>query len=73
MKDRIAFAVATWFGCGYMPAARGTWGALCALLLAWPLARFAGFLPWHFGVLALLFTPLAVWAACASRNSQTVL
>lgn len=63
MKDRIAFAVATWFGCGYMPAARGTWGALCALLLAWPLARLAGFLPWHFGVLALLFTPLAVWAA----------
>ena len=28
MKDKIAFAIATWFGCGYMPAARGTWGAL---------------------------------------------
>jgi hypothetical protein len=23
MKDRIAFAIAGWFGCGYMPAARG--------------------------------------------------
>ena len=63
MKDRIAFAIGTWFGCGYMPAARGTWGALCALLLGWPLARFAGFLPWHFGVLALVFTPPAIWAA----------
>ena len=40
MKDKIAFAIGAWFGCGYMPAARGTWGALCALLLAWPLARF---------------------------------
>ena len=63
MKDKIAFAIGAWFGCGYMPAARGTWGALCALLLGWPLARFAGFLPWHFGVLALLFTPPAIWAA----------
>jgi phosphatidylglycerophosphatase A len=68
MKDRIAFAVGAWFGCGYMPAARGAWGALCALLPAWPPARLAGFLPWHFGVLALPCTPPAVWAATRVAN-----
>jgi len=70
MKPRAALAIGTWFGCGYMPAARGTWGALAALLLAWPLARFAGFLPWHFGLLALVFTPCAIWAA--SRVAEHV-
>lgn len=63
MKDRIAFALGTWFGCGYMPAARGTWGALAALLPAWLLVRFAGFHPWHLGILSLLATPLAIWSA----------
>jgi phosphatidylglycerophosphatase A len=63
MKDRIAFAIGTWFGCGYMPAARGTWGALAALAPAWLLVRFAGFHPWQFGLLALASTPLAIWSA----------
>ncbi len=63
MRDRIAFAIGTWFGCGNMPAARGTWGALCALVLAWLLVRFAAFQPWHFGVLAAVFTAPAIWAA----------
>jgi phosphatidylglycerophosphatase A len=63
MKDRVAFALGTWFGCGYLPAARGTWGALAALVPVWLLVRFAGFQPWHFGVLSLAATPLAIWAA----------
>ncbi len=63
MKDRIAFAIAGWFGCGHMPAARGTWGALAALLIAWTLVRFAGLVPWHIGVLAVLFSPGAIWSA----------
>jgi phosphatidylglycerophosphatase A len=63
MKDRIAFAIAGWFGCGYMPAARGTWGALAAVAIACLLVWRAGFAPWHIGALAVLFAPCAVWSA----------
>jgi phosphatidylglycerophosphatase A len=63
MKDRVAMLVAAWFGCGHAPAARGTWGALAAVAIACALVSFAGLPPWRLGLLALLFTPCAIWAA----------
>ena len=61
--NRLAIAVATWFGCGYSPAAPGTVGSLAALAIAVALARFAGWRPWHFGALAALAIAPAIWSA----------
>ncbi|HXK01585.1 MAG TPA: phosphatidylglycerophosphatase A [Verrucomicrobiae bacterium] len=62
-KNKGALLLATWFGCGYSPAAPGTAGSLAALAIGILLHRFLGFTGWHFLVLAaLLFAP-AVWAA----------
>jgi phosphatidylglycerophosphatase A len=59
---KLAVQLATWFGCGYLPAP-GTAGSLAALAIAILLHEFAGFGNWHFLALAaLLFYP-AVWSA----------
>jgi phosphatidylglycerophosphatase A len=34
-KPRLALAIATGFGLGYLPIAPGTWGSLLGVLLAW--------------------------------------
>ena len=61
--NRLAILVATWFGCGYSPAAPGTAGSLGGLAIAIALHEWAGFAPWRFAVLAVLIFPVAVWAA----------
>jgi phosphatidylglycerophosphatase A len=68
---KLAFALATWFGCGRSPAAPGTVGSAAALVFAIGLHRYAGLTGWHFLVLAaVLFFP-AVWAAgVAARVSK---
>jgi phosphatidylglycerophosphatase A len=62
-KSRIAAAVATWFGCGYLPKAPGTAGSLGGLAVAMALHYGAGFGRWHFLALAVLLWFPAVWAA----------
>lgn len=61
--NRIALAIATWFGCGYFPWGPGTAGSLAAVLIA-------AVLHWQFGsgrgtllliTLVLLFP--AIWAS----------
>ncbi|MBC7905420.1 MAG: phosphatidylglycerophosphatase A [Rhodospirillaceae bacterium] len=37
-----AFLAATWFGCGLLPKAPGTWGSAAALPFAWVLYRLGG-------------------------------
>ena len=54
--------IATWFGCGFAPAARGTWGSAAAILLSIPLA-YAGWRPLYFLALAAVLTPFAIWSA----------
>jgi phosphatidylglycerophosphatase A len=61
--DVLATSVATWFGCGFAPMAPGTAGSLGALLPAILLARYAGWRPLHFAVLALVCLGPGVWAA----------
>ncbi|MDH5750475.1 MAG: phosphatidylglycerophosphatase A, partial [Rhodospirillales bacterium] len=38
-----AILLATWFGCGFLPKAPGTWGSLFALPFAWAIhSAFGG-------------------------------
>lgn len=53
--------IATWFGAGLLPKVPGTWGALAALAVAWPIQQAVG----RWGLLAAagaLFL-VGVWAA----------
>ncbi len=61
--EALAHVLATWFGCGYFPAARGTWASAAALLIAVLLERYAGWRPWHFGALAGVLLGPGIWAA----------
>jgi phosphatidylglycerophosphatase A len=67
VKTRVARSaavlIATWFGCGYSPAAPGTAGSAAALGLAILLAEFGGWRPWAFPLLAVLILAPAIWAA----------
>ena len=67
-RQTLALQLATWFGCGYSPAAPGTAGSLAALAIGILLHEFAGFTGWHFVVLAaVLFVP-ATWAATVTSQ-----
>ncbi len=59
----VVTVIATWFGCGRLPWAPGSWGSLAALPFAWLVARYAG-TP---GVLAAAAALFAVgwWASDA--------
>ncbi|MBI5280228.1 MAG: phosphatidylglycerophosphatase A [Candidatus Solibacter usitatus] len=61
--NRLALLLGTWFGCGLAPLAPGTVGSVGALIVAWPLVAWCGFLPWHFPALAAVFTLPGMWAA----------
>ena len=63
MKRGPAFWFATWFGCGLVPKAPGTAGALGAMVVAWPLAFSAGVQPLWFAALALIFLWPAIHSA----------
>ncbi|HTS64276.1 MAG TPA: phosphatidylglycerophosphatase A [Candidatus Acidoferrales bacterium] len=67
-KSKLAVLLATWFGCGYSPAAPGTAGSLAALALGVVLHEFLGLAGWHFLVLAAILLIPAVWAAGVTAN-----
>ena len=54
---RLAFVVATWFGCGYSPGGAGNRRIGAAVSIAIGLLRYFGFVPWHFAVLAVAAVP----------------
>ncbi|HKU37651.1 MAG TPA: phosphatidylglycerophosphatase A [Polyangiales bacterium] len=60
MTSRIAYLLATWFGCGRVPRAPGTAGTLAALPLYWLLRELG-----DYGVVtgAIGVTAIGVWAA----------
>ncbi len=68
MRRGPAFWFATWLGCGLIPKAPGTMGAIGALIVAWPLAFFHQWPPWSFAVLALI----ALWPAIQSSTAVAV-
>ncbi len=57
---RLAWVIATWFGCGFFPVAPGTMGSLGAIPLYWLVIRGgrAGV-----GAAAVVVTLVGVWAA----------
>jgi len=63
ISQAVAHTLASWFGCGYFPAARGTVGSAAALVIAVLLERYAGWRPWHFAVLAAVLLGPGIWAA----------
>jgi phosphatidylglycerophosphatase A len=69
VSNRIAAAVATWFGCGYATVAPGTVGSAAAIAIAIPLAVYAGWRPWHFAILAAALLPLSIWSAGATARA----
>ena len=72
MTSRVAFAIATWFGCGYFPVAPGTAGSLAAVVIAYVLATWTGWHSWHFAALAVVLTPAGIWAAgVTARESKS--
>jgi len=60
---KLAFLIATWFGCGRAPVAPGTAGSLAAVLIAYALHAFTGIAGWPFLVLAAVLSVPAVWSA----------
>jgi phosphatidylglycerophosphatase A len=53
--------IATWFGCGYAPAAPGTVGSAAAILIAWAIHAYVT--PLEFGLLGMLLAIPGIWAA----------
>jgi phosphatidylglycerophosphatase A len=65
---RLAFAVATFFGCGHFPVGPGTAGSLVALVLLALGYRF-GLTRAALLFLLVLLIPLGVWAATKTARS----
>jgi phosphatidylglycerophosphatase A len=66
----FAGMVATWFGCGHLPFAPGTWGSFAALPVAWVIAVTAG----PVGLIAAVAVAFCagLWAAdaCLKRSGE---
>jgi phosphatidylglycerophosphatase A len=58
---RAALWLATWFGCGLLPFAPGSFASLAALPLAWALTWLGG--PWLLLAAAACVFGLGLWAA----------
>ena len=56
---KLAYVIATWFGCGFSPIGPGTAGSLGALVLL----PVIGFSPRSLLIALLMVSPPAVWAA----------
>ncbi|MBM3794602.1 MAG: phosphatidylglycerophosphatase A [Acidobacteria bacterium] len=63
MLDRVAWLLATWFGCGLAPKAPGTAGSLGGLAAAGAAAYWLGWNRAHLMAAPILLTAPAVWAA----------
>jgi phosphatidylglycerophosphatase A len=67
-SDGFGRALATWFGCGYSPVAPGTVGSAAAVLLALLLDHYAGWQPWHIGVLGIVTVLPGIWASAVEAR-----
>lgn len=60
-ESRVTTLVATWFGCGFLPIAPGTWGSLATLPVAHVVATFWG--AWSLAGFALAVAAIGVHAS----------
>jgi phosphatidylglycerophosphatase A len=65
-KSSWAFALATWFGCGYAPVAPGTAGSLGAWIPGWAILHWTGWPAY------ILLAPAAVLLWPAIRSADIV-
>lgn len=67
---RLAFLIATWFGCGYFPAGPGTVGSLAAVAIAFLLHQY---FQWS-GLALLLLAVILLWPSiwAASRVARAI-
>jgi len=65
---RLHTLLATWFGCGYSPAAPGTAGSAAGIPIAWALISLGGTSPLWLVPLTVVMTPVAIWAAGATAR-----
>ena len=56
-----AHLLATWFGCGLLPKAPGTWGSLAALPFAAALVWWGG--PWLLLAASIALFAIGIWAS----------
>lgn len=63
-----AHIACTWFGCGLLPVAPGTWGSAVALPFAWGLAHWGG---WEAVLAASLLCAVVGWWASAIYVRRT--
>jgi phosphatidylglycerophosphatase A len=63
MLVRLAYLIATWFGCGFWPKGPGTAGSLGALLFIVLVSWGRGWTPWQCLLAAGLLLLPSVWAA----------
>ncbi len=62
-RNRGAFLLATWFGCGYAPVAPGTAGSLAALVIAIALNYWGGLGRWSLLILSVALLAPGIWSA----------
>ena len=53
--------LATWFGCGYLPKAPGSWGSLASLPFAWVIVVHYG--PWALIAASIVVFLIGIWAS----------
>ena len=53
--------LATWFGCGYLPKAPGSWGSLASLPFAWIIVTHSG--PWVLIAVSIVVFFIGIWAS----------
>jgi len=63
IRNAVARAIATWFGCGYSPIAPGTAGSLAAIAIAIALHLWLGWGRVAFVMMAALLLIPGIWAA----------
>jgi phosphatidylglycerophosphatase A len=61
--NRVAIALATWFGCGYFPWGPGTIGSLAAIIIALTLHTYSGAARPALLIAVLLLLAPAIWAS----------
>ena len=72
-RPRLAHALATWFGCGLIPVAPGTFASAAAVLIGWLLQAWLGWGTLGFSLLAFASLGPAIWVAdrvAAERGSR---
>lgn len=65
-----ATLLATWFGCGFAPAAPGTVGSLGGLAVAYGLHFAFGWSRWHWIAMTAAMLAPAIWSATAYATAK---